>query len=144
MLGWVNRKKRRRPKKIIDARRILAGRYRSTLTVQSTSISLLLRFKGEYYRCPHCKFMISKKEAKVSGFNSEHSMRYVRCPRCGRKIAGLTKGSPWKDLLKGAGSIAAGGTLAYLLYPLLNIYALQLGFFLSLYGTLKILIRPGR
>jgi len=139
-----DRKKRRRPKKLIDARSILADRYRLNLTVQSASISLLSRFKGEYYRCPHCKFMMPKKEAKISGFNAEHSVRYVRCLRCGRKITGFTEVSPLKDMLKGAGYIAAGGALAYLLYPLLNIYALQLGFFLSLYGTLKILIRPSK
>ena len=57
--------------------------------------------------------------------------------------AGLTEGGPLKEALRGAASIAIGGTLAVILYPLLNIYAIQLGFFLSLYGTLKMMIRPG-
>jgi len=70
-------------------------------------------------------------------------MRYIRCPHCGRKISGLTEGSPLREMLGGFSSIAAGGTLAYLFFPFLNIYALQLGFFLSLYGTLKILLRLG-
>jgi len=55
----------------------------------------------------------------------------------------LTEGGALKEALRGAASIAIGGTLAVILYPLLNIYAIQLGFFLSLYGTLKMTIRPG-
>ena len=47
------------------------------------------------------------------------------------------------EVIRGAASIAIGGTLAIILYPLLNIYAIQLGFFFSLYGTLKMIIRPG-
>ena len=140
----MNRRKYRRMRKTINAQRLLAERYRLNLTVQSASLTFLSRFKGEYYRCPNCKLVIAKKNAKISSFNSEHSMRYVRCPRCGRKIARLGQGSPLKEVLQGISFVAVGGALTYLLYPLLNIYALQLGFFLSLYGTLKILIRPGK
>jgi DNA-directed RNA polymerase subunit RPC12/RpoP len=142
--GGVNRKRLRRKKKLTVAQGILAERYRSTPIAQSTSISLLSRFKGEYYKCPHCKLLIPMDEAKISGFNAEHSVRYIRCPRCRGRITGIIRGSPLRDVLEGISSIAAGGTLAYLLFPLLSIYALQLGFFFSLYGTLKILIRPGR
>jgi len=45
--------------------------------------------------------------------------------------------------IKGIGLTAAGGALSYLLFPILNAYALQLGFFISMYGTLLALIRPG-
>ncbi|RJS67965.1 hypothetical protein CW680_00910, partial [Candidatus Bathyarchaeota archaeon] len=48
-----------------------------------------------------------------------------------------------KDAIKGIGLTAAGGALSYLLFPILNAYALQLGFFISMYGTLLALIRPG-
>ena len=133
----------KRRRKLINAKRLLASRRHTTVIMQSASISLLSRFRGEYYKCPHCKLLIRKGEAKISGFNAEQSMRYVRCPRCGRKIAGLTEGGPLKEALRGAASIAIGGTLAVILYPLLNIYAIQLGFFLSLYGTLKMMIRLG-
>ena len=55
----------------------------------------------------------------------------------------MTEDGPLKEALRGAASIAIGGMLAVILYPLLNIYAIQLGFFLSLYGTLKMMIRLG-
>jgi len=127
---------------MINAEGLLASRYHSTIIAQSAPISLLSRLRGEYYKCPHCKFLIRKSEAEISGFNAEHSMRHVRCPGCGRKIAVITDGGPIREVLRGTASIAIGGTLAIILYPLLNIYAIQLGFFLSLYGTLKIIMRP--
>ena len=129
-------------RRMINAEGLLASRYHSTVIAQSASISLLSRLRGEYYKCPHCKFLIRKSDAEISGFNAEHSIRHVRCPRCGRKIAGLTDRGPLGEAVTGAASIAIGGTLAIILYPLLNIYAIQLGFFLSLYGTLKMIIRP--
>ena len=132
----------KRKRRMINAEGLLASRYHSTIVAQSAAISLLSRLRGEYYKCPHCKLLIQKSEAEISGFNAEHSMRYVRCPRCGRKIAGLTDRGPLGEVVRGAASIAFGGTLAIILYPLLNIYALQLGFFFSLYGTLKMIIRP--
>ena len=131
-----------RKRKMINAEGLLASRYHLAIIAQSAPVSLLSRLRGEYYKCPHCKLLIRKSEAEISGFNAEHSMRYVRCPRCGRKIAGLTDRGPLGEVVKGAASIAIGGTLAIILYPLLNIYAVQLGFFLSLYGTLKMIIRP--
>ena len=132
----------KRKRRMINAEGLLASRYRSTVIAQSAPISLLSRLRGEYYKCPHCKFLIRKSDAEISGFNAEHSIRHVRCPRCGRKIAGLTDRGPLGEAVTGAASIAIGGTLAIILYPLLNIYAIQLGFFLSLYGTLKVIIRP--
>ena len=132
----------KRKRRMINAEGLLASRYHSTVIAQSASISLLSRLRGEYYKCPHCKFLIRKSDAEISGFNAEHSIRHVRCPRCGRKIAGLTDRGPLGEAVRGAASIAIGGTLAIILYPLLNIYAIQLGFFLSLYGTLKVIIRP--
>ena len=132
----------KRKRRMINAEGLLASRYHSTIIAQSAPISLLSRLRGEYYKCPHCKFLIRKSKAEISGFNAEHSMRHVRCPRCGRKIAVITDGGPIREVLRGTASIAIGGTLAIILYPLLNIYAIQLGFFLSLYGTLKIIMRP--
>ena len=132
----------KRKRRMINAEGLLASRYHSTVIAQSAPISLLSRLRGEYYKCPHCKFLIRKSDAEISGFNAEHSIRHVRCPRCGRKIAGLTDRGPLGEAVTGAASIAIGGTLAIILYPLLNIYAIQLGFFLSLYGTLKVIIRP--
>ena len=133
----------KRKRRMINAKGLLASRYRPVIIAQSAPISLLSRLRGEYYKCPHCKLLIRKSEAEISGFNAEHSMRHVRCPRCGRKIAVITNGGPVGEALRGAASIAIGGTLAIILYPLLNIYAIQLGFFLSLYGTLKVIIRLG-
>lgn len=130
--------------KYIQTRRILTPRHGLRNLPQSSSVSLLSRFKGEYYRCPHCKHVTAKNEAKVSGYDSEHSQRHIHCPNCGRIIARVSEGGNLREILKGAGFTVAGGALAFLLYPFLSIYALQLGFFTSLYGTLKILIRPGK
>lgn len=88
--------------------------------------------------------MVSKARVKISGYDSQHSMRSIRCPYCGRTITKAPGGGGLKDVATGAGYIAAGGVLSYLLYPFISLYALQLGGFLSLYGTVKMLIRPGR
>jgi len=130
--------------KAIDSRRLLAQRRRSITSTRKTTISLLSRFKGDYYRCPHCKLIIPKDEAKLSGYNSEHSQRHVHCPRCGGTAAWVTNGSTFRNILEGFGSIALGSTMAYVLFPFLNIYAWQIGFFTGLYGTLKILMRLDR
>ena len=39
------------------------------------------------YVCHHCGFVLPKKEAKVSGWDSEHSLRHIHCPRCGKIIS---------------------------------------------------------
>lgn len=111
---------------------------------QLTSLSMLSRFRGEYYRCPSCKYILAKEDAKISGFDSEHSLRCVRCPKCAKVITRSPDGGGIRDVITGAGYLAAGGLLSYLLFPFINIYGLQLGSFVSLYGSLKMLLRPGR
>ena len=36
--------------------------------------------------CHHCGCVLPKKEAKISGWDSEHSLRHVHCPRCEKII----------------------------------------------------------
>jgi len=127
----------------VQPRHLSPTSYGVKASPHSSSISLLSRFKGEYYRCPKCKHVTLKSDVKVSGYDSEHSQRHVHCPKCGKIIAWAPEGGNLRDVIKGAGLTAAGGALSYLLFPFLNIYALQLGFFISLYGTLKVLFRPG-
>jgi len=131
-------------RKYMQPQSVLSQRYGTTVVPQTTSISLLSRFKGDYYRCPRCKYVIPKSEAKVSGYDSEHSLRHIHCNSCGKKIDYAPKGGNLRNVVEGAAFTAAGASLAVLLYPFLSIYAVQLGVFMSMYGTLKILIRPGR
>jgi len=77
---------------------------------------------------------------RVSGYDSEHSQRHIHCPNCGRIIAWPTEGSKLKDIVEGAGLITAGGALAFLLFSSLEMYAVQLGLYVSLFGAFKILI----
>jgi ribosomal protein S27E len=91
----------------------------------------------EYYRCRHCNHLTPKGNAKISGFDSEHSLRHVHCPSCGRIVAWPPEGSKIRSIAEGAFLTVAGGAMAILLYPSLNIYGLQLGFFASLFGVLK-------
>ena len=93
-----------------------------------------------YIKCKHCGCSINLREAKISGYDSEHSLRHIHCSRCGR-IASWSPGERnISSLIQGACGIILGGALAYLLYPHLNFYGLQAGFFASLYGLLKALI----
>lgn len=41
------------------------------------------------YTCTNCGFVLPKKEAKVSGWDSEGSLRHVHCPKY-RKIITYT------------------------------------------------------
>ena len=53
---------------------------------------LLAVGKGKgYYQCSHCAYALPKKEAIVSGWNSEHSSTHIHCPRCGKIIARYVK-----------------------------------------------------
>lgn len=36
------------------------------------------------YTCPHCGYVLPKKEAKVSGWDSQSSLKHVHCPKCGK------------------------------------------------------------
>ena len=38
------------------------------------------------YVCRHCGYVLPKKEAIVSGYDSQSSLRHIHCPRCGKKI----------------------------------------------------------
>ena len=38
------------------------------------------------YVCRNCGFILPKKDAVISGWDSEHSLRHVHCPRCGKII----------------------------------------------------------
>ena len=39
--------------------------------------------KGSY-TCPKCGCFLPKKEAKVSGWDSQSSLKHVHCPKCGK------------------------------------------------------------
>lgn len=41
---------------------------------------------GDYYHCTGCGLFFPKEGVKVSGYDAEHSMRHVYCPRCLKKI----------------------------------------------------------
>jgi len=38
------------------------------------------------YTCPRCGYVLPKKEAKVSGWDSQSSLKHVHCPNCGKII----------------------------------------------------------
>lgn len=93
-----------------------------------------------YIKCKHCGCIINLKEAKISGYDSEHSLRHIHCSRCSR-IAQWSPGERnMASLVQGICGVILGGALAYLLYPHLNFYGLQAGLFTSLYGLFKALI----
>ena len=39
------------------------------------------------YTCPHCGDVLPKKEAKVSGWDSQSSIKHVQCPKWGKSRA---------------------------------------------------------
>lgn len=41
---------------------------------------------NEYYRCRHCNYLIPKKEALISSYDSEHSLQHIHCTNCGRIV----------------------------------------------------------
>ena len=45
-----------------------------------------MRKPKDSYVCRHCGFVLPKKDAKVSGRDSEHSLKHIHCPRCGSII----------------------------------------------------------
>ena len=42
--------------------------------------------RKDYYQCKHCDYILPKKDAVVSGYDSESSLRHVHYPRCGKII----------------------------------------------------------
>jgi len=106
----------------------------------TTHIGVLYRSKVESYRCRHCGFMTQKDNAKTSGYNSEHSLRHIHCPSCGRIVAWPSEGIRLRGMVEGTFLTIVGGALALTLYPFLNVYGLQAGLFTSLYGLLKIML----
>ncbi len=92
---------------------------------------------SNFYRCRHCNHLTPKADAKISGFDSENSLRHIHCSGCGRIVAWYPEGSRIRSLAEGAFLTAVGGAMAILLYPSLNVYGLQLGFFASVFGVIK-------
>jgi hypothetical protein len=41
--------------------------------------------KGSYV-CPHYGYVLPKKDAVISGYDSLFSLRHIHCPRCGKII----------------------------------------------------------
>ena len=39
------------------------------------------------YICHHCGYVVPKKEAVVSGYDSQSSLRHIHCPRCGKNYS---------------------------------------------------------
>jgi len=38
------------------------------------------------YTCRHCGYVLPKKDATISGYDSQSSLRYIHCPKCGKII----------------------------------------------------------
>jgi len=38
------------------------------------------------YACRHCGYVLPKKDATISGHDSQSSLRHIHCPRCGKII----------------------------------------------------------
>jgi len=93
-----------------------------------------------YIRCKKCGCIINLRKAKISGYDSENSLRHIHCSRCGQIVKWSPGDRSVASIIQGICGIILGGALAYLLYPHLKFYGLQAGFFTSLYGLLKALI----
>jgi len=39
-----------------------------------------------HYICPHCGYVLPKKDAVISGYDSQSSLRHIHCPKCGKII----------------------------------------------------------
>ncbi len=118
--------------------------YKKRPSSRSSTGSLNLRKSGEYYHCPHCNHATPKREVRISGYDSQSSQRHIHCLRCGKMITDLCDDNGLGDIIKGAGIFLSGSVFAYLFFPILNVFALEMGFLTSLYGALKFLIRPSR
>ncbi len=102
--------------------------------------SIILGSAETYAKCQYCGCIVNLKEAKISGYDSEHSLRHIHCSGCGRIIRWSPGERSVAGLIQGICGMILGGALAYMLYPHLSIYGLQAGFFTSMYGLLKVLI----
>jgi len=135
--------KRERLRKLYHGLPSALGRGLTSPSVPPSSISMLSRFRGDYLKCRHCKFVLARKDAKISGYDSQSSLRHIRCPRCAKIITHTPEAGPITDVVKGVGIAAAGVATTILGFPAASVFALQAGSFLSLYGSLTALIRPG-
>ncbi|RLI13235.1 hypothetical protein DRO35_00880 [Candidatus Bathyarchaeota archaeon] len=96
--------------------------------------------RRQYVCCKQCSCTIDLSKAKISGYNSEHSLQHIHCNECGKIIKWLPREKDKIGIVEGVFGILLGGVLAYLLFPSLKVYGLQAGFFTSLYGLFKVLI----
>jgi len=94
---------------------------------------------NEYYRCRHCNYLIPKKGALISGYDSEHSLQHIHCTNCGRIVTWSPGSSKIRSVAEGFFLMVTGGAMAFLLYPFLNVYGLQVGFTTLLFGIIKAL-----
>jgi len=43
----------------------------------------------EAYICKNCGYVLPKKDAAISGYDSQSSLRHIHCPRCGKIITNI-------------------------------------------------------
>ena len=99
-----------------------------------------LKDSWNYIKCKHCGNIIDLRKAKVSGYNSENSLRHIHCSRCGKIVMWSPEERNSMGIIQGVCWVILGVALAYILYPHIDLYGLQAGFFTSMFGFLKIII----
>jgi len=102
--------------------------------------SLVLKERKNNVKCKCCGNIIDLRKAKISGYNSENSLRHIHCNRCGKIVMWSPEERNSMGIIHGVCWIILGVALAYILYPRIDLYGLQAGFFTSMFGFLKILI----
>ena len=53
--------------------------------------SWMLKKHKDSYVCSRCWYVLPKKEAKVSGWDSQSSLSHIHCPKCGKIITHTPK-----------------------------------------------------
>lgn len=45
---------------------------------------------NDFYVCSHCGFNLLKKDAKISGWDSQSTLSHIHCPNCGKIITNIS------------------------------------------------------
>ena len=58
-----------------------------SVTITYFIIAEVFERRQKYYRCRHCGYFLPKEDAKISGYDSEQTLRHIHCPKCGKIVA---------------------------------------------------------
>ena len=94
------------------------------------------RRKPDYLVCRHCGEIIHRRLARVSGYDSENSLRHIHCPNCGKILTHCPDGASTSAAFLGITFFFASAVASLILIPVFGVQVVPAGALAAFFGLL--------